>query len=318
MRAFRSMMEQMNLIKIMVLSFFNGAKPYWVHIAIFFVSVIAVTSNLVVKYAKADYSLVYPEPSSEIAVASVIDPYTPLISKDGIVAERAYNNSGGAFVALSSTVDTAITSREEPLPDNTSTTVKYTIAIGDNLTTLGWKFGVKTSTIMYLNDISNADLIKPGQTLKIPPRGYEVSESAIAKKQQQQLASSNRTTSTRNSSSSRSAYASSGSVSYKAGSSKNGYPYGYCTYYVATKRYVPSNWGNAKNWLSSAKRAGYSTGSEPIVGAIGVTPESWWGHVVFVESVNGNMVTFSEMNAVGWGRVSRRTMSVSSFRGFIY
>ena len=167
---------------------------------------------------------------------------------------------------------------------------------------------------MYLNNIDNANLVKPGQTLKIPPKGYEVSASAIAKKEaekQKKIASSR-------SSSVSSSASNNIKVRSAAGSSKNGYPYGYCTYYVATKRFVPSNWGNAKNWLNSAKRAGYSTGSKPAVGSIGVTPESWWGHVVYVESVNGDSVTFSEMNAVGWGRTSRRTLPVSSFRGFIY
>lgn len=306
-------------IRYLALSFFSGAKPHMVHISIGSVAVVTILTNLIVRYAQADYSLVYPEPASEIAVASMVDPYTPLINADGIVADKAYQNSGGAFMPSNSAIDTAITSREEPLPDNSNSTVSYEVAAGDNLTTLGWKFGVKISTLMYLNDITNADLVKPGQKLKIPPRGYEVAASLIAKKAAQQLAAANRNTVTRSSSNSRTTYNdSSSSINYRPGSSQNGYPWGYCTYYVASKRYVPPNWGNAKSWPSSAKRAGYSVGSGPAVGAIGVTGESFWGHVTFVESVNGDSVTVSEMNAVGWGKKSFRTLRASAFRAFIY
>lgn len=299
------------------LTTFSRIKPYLPHISISTVAIIAILSNLIVKYAKADYTLSFPEPATEIALAATIDPFTPLIRQDGAAAESAYQNSGGAFIALNNNADTAITQREEPLPDNSSATINYVVEQGDTLTSLGWKFEVKLATLMYVNDIDNANLVKPGQTLKIPPRGYEVSANLIAKKQREkELASAKRNTAIRDSSSSRSAAAS--KVRTNPGSSKNGYPYGYCTYYVATKRYVPSNWGNAKAWLGSAQRAGYSTGKAPAVGAIGVTPESWWGHVVYVESVNGDSVTFSEMNAVGWGKKSTRTLPVSAFRGFIY
>lgn len=285
------------------------------HISISVVALVVLTSNLIVKYAKADYTVSYPDPASEIAFAANIDGFTPIIQNDAVGADKAYQNSTEAFMATNTSINTQITQREEPLPDNTATTVSYIVRNGDNLTALGWQFGVKLATLMYLNNIDNANLVKPGQTLKIPPRGYEVSSSAIAKKEaekQKKLASS-KSGSSLSSTSSKNIQ-----VRTAVGSSKNGYPYGYCTYYVATKRFVPSNWGNAKNWLNSAKRAGYSTGNQPAVGAIGVTPESWWGHVVYVESVSGDSVTFSEMNAVGWGKTSRRTLPVSAFRGFIY
>ncbi len=303
-------------IKRVLLSFFEHVKYLLPHISMVIIAVIVVTSNLIVKYAKADYTISYPDPASEISFASNVDQFTPIIQNDAVGADRAYQNSSEAFVATNNSINTQITQREEPLPDNASSTVSYVVRNGDNLTALGWQFGVKLATLMYLNNIDNANLVKPGQTLKIPPKGYEVSASAIAKKEddkQKKLASSKTNTALKNSSSSKNIQ-----VRTAAGNSKNGYPYGYCTYYVATKRFVPSNWGNAKNWLSSAKRAGYSTGGQPAVGSIGVTPESWWGHVVYVESVNGDSVTFSEMNAVGWGRTSRRTLPVSSFRGFIY
>jgi len=98
------------------------------------------------------------------------------------------------------------------------------------------------------------------------------------------------------------------------------FPYGYCTWYVAQKRYVPWS-GNAGTWLYKAKSMGYKTGKTPKVGSIVVTTEDrYYGHVAFVEKVKGDMITVSEMNYVGWAKTSRRNLSASSrvIKGFIY
>lgn len=98
------------------------------------------------------------------------------------------------------------------------------------------------------------------------------------------------------------------------------FPWGQCTYYVATKRKVTFR-GNAKEWPRNARAAGYRTGDTPVVGAIAVTSESWYGHVVYVERVNDDgSFTFSEMNYAGLGVVTRRTMKTSDrrFVTFIY
>lgn len=98
------------------------------------------------------------------------------------------------------------------------------------------------------------------------------------------------------------------------------FPFGWCTWYVASKRYVP--WGgNAGTWLYNAKASGYRTGRTPQVGAIMVTTENrFYGHVAVVESVSGDTITVSEMNYVKWGKVDRRALSASSrfIKGFIY
>ena len=54
-------------------------------------------------------------------------------------------------------------------------------------------------------------------------------------------------------------------------------------------------------------------GREPRVGAIGVL----YGHAVVTESIDGNMITFEESNYIkNW--ITRRTLPLSSFLGFIY
>jgi surface antigen len=99
----------------------------------------------------------------------------------------------------------------------------------------------------------------------------------------------------------------------------NHFAFGYCTWYVATRRYVP--WfGNAIEWWPNAAAYGYPEGQTPRVGAIMVTRESGFGHVAYVESVNGSSWTVSEMNFAGWDIVDRRTLSPGQAPvvGFIY
>jgi hypothetical protein len=101
------------------------------------------------------------------------------------------------------------------------------------------------------------------------------------------------------------------------------FPYGQCTYYIATKRAV--SWGgNAVEWWWSA-RGHRPEGQVPVQGAIVVFNIGWVGHVAYVEHVNldGTFVV-SEMNyragGAGWGRIDYRIISASdpSILGFIY
>jgi len=107
----------------------------------------------------------------------------------------------------------------------------------------------------------------------------------------------------------------------------NGFAYGYCTWWVAHKRYVPWR-GNAAQWWWNARAFGYAEGSMPRAGAImvmGISGTSPQGHVGYVESVNANgSFLVSEMNwwgvpGGGWGRVDYRTVtSMRGILGFIY
>ena len=98
------------------------------------------------------------------------------------------------------------------------------------------------------------------------------------------------------------------------------FSWGWCTWYISTRRYVP--WmGNAIEWWPNARAMGFAEGQTPKVGAIMVTRESWYGHVTYVESVDPNGgFTVSEMNYKGFGVVDQRHFnSVPSFAvGFIY
>ena len=102
----------------------------------------------------------------------------------------------------------------------------------------------------------------------------------------------------------------------------NGFPVGWCTYYVATKRNV--TWrGDAGYWYQNASAQGYAVGPTPKVGSIMVTWESWAGHVAYVEAVNpdGSWVV-TEMNWVAFDVIDERTIRPGQLGarlvGFIY
>lgn len=321
------MVTNLNIFFGLIKVFFTENK-YLPHYVMIVLALIVATTNMTQKMVSAHNSVEFVSinPEDRIAITQNIDPYTHIINNDSDVTTKAILASAmsDGFLSTAGTVTTEITSREEPsvLPSNEAKTVQYVVSNGDTLSGLGMKFDVKIATLKYVNNIENENSLKPGQTLKIPPKGYEVSSAQIAKKEkerQAKLAAASRTTITRSSTASRTG-GSAQAANTAPGTRANGYPYGWCTYYVATRRYVPSSWGNAKNWLYSAKRAGYATGSQPAVGAIVVTSESGYGHVAFVESANDGSITIAEMNYRGWGVISRRTIPAHGgvVRGYVY
>ncbi|HXA43337.1 MAG TPA: CHAP domain-containing protein [Candidatus Solibacter sp.] len=97
------------------------------------------------------------------------------------------------------------------------------------------------------------------------------------------------------------------------------FPWGQCTWYVSTRRYIPWS-GDAWSWYGAAQAMGYSVGRTPRPGAIMVSKEGYVGHVAYVESVKGSTFTISEMNYKGLGVVDERTLTLDSvpLYGFIY
>ena len=101
----------------------------------------------------------------------------------------------------------------------------------------------------------------------------------------------------------------------------NHFPYGQCTWYVASRVYIP--WmGDAWSWYYSAKAYGWPVGAVPRSGSIMVTWESRvFGHVAYVEHpyADGSWLV-SEMNYSGWGVVDQRVIHPGGVPliGFVY
>lgn len=99
----------------------------------------------------------------------------------------------------------------------------------------------------------------------------------------------------------------------------NYFPWGQCTWYVASKRKVTWN-GHARSWFWNAKAQGRPVGKIPKVGSIIVLNQGYYGHVGFIEKVNGNIITYSESNNPIPGRITRQTVNYKTLPviGFIY
>ena len=190
--------------------------------------------------------------------------------------------------------------------------VSYTVKKGDTLDGIAKKYKADKDKIIAFNDLKADGQITEGDQIIIPGGEKETQDRSVAASgviQRRQYATPQ---------GGDPLISGWKKLEGKAGAGHR-FPYGYCTWYVAQRRYVP--WGgNAGTWLYNAKVWGYKTGKTPQVGAIIVTSESWWGHNGIVEKVGGGSVTISEMNYKGWGKVDRRTLDAGSrvIKGYIY
>lgn len=86
----------------------------------------------------------------------------------------------------------------------------------------------------------------------------------------------------------------------------------------------PYYWGNANQWPASARATGYSTGSTPRANSVGVISAGQYGHVVWIEAVNGDgTVDVSQYNyynagGPGWGNYSKMRVSAATYDTYIY
>lgn len=100
---------------------------------------------------------------------------------------------------------------------------------------------------------------------------------------------------------------------YSNYSGANYYTSGQCTSYVFERAggKAGSLWGNANNWANAAAAAGRTVNNTPTAGAIMQSTAGAYGHVAYVEGVNGDgSVRVSEMNyGYGPGVVTSRTLS---------
>ena len=114
------------------------------------------------------------------------------------------------------------------------------------------------------------------------------------------------------------------------GNGTDGMGYGcrQCVSYVAWRLYSEKGvaayaWGNANMWPSSARSAGFSTGSTPRAGSAAVISAGAYGHIVWVDAVDGSDVIISQYNywnagGSGWGHYSKMRVSASTYDTYIY
>ena len=102
-----------------------------------------------------------------------------------------------------------------------------------------------------------------------------------------------------------------------------GYGFRNCTDWVAWRvrtngGHVPSGLGNARQWDDRAPGYGYTVSSTPRDGAAAVSNYGYYGHVMFVEKVNGDgTITVSDYNRAGTGKYDVNVISPSGLV-FVY
>ena len=98
------------------------------------------------------------------------------------------------------------------------------------------------------------------------------------------------------------------------------YAAGQCTQWAWYKRQdLPRMLGNANAWARNAAKYGYTVNRTPSAGAVIQTSAGWYGHVGYVESVNGDgSIVVTEMNYGVPYRVIRSTIPASAVGNFNY
>jgi len=229
----------------------------------------------------------------------------------------------------------------------------YTVADGDSLPAIAAKFGVTSDSLRWSNGV-NGDAVAAGTKLAIPPvsgivytvntgdtpdslaakfhaskekiiayndaeiNGLTVGQRIIIPDGTQAGPAAANANNFR-------ATAAAGAFAWGIAPvyGSNGYDYGYCTWYAATRVPVPSNWGNANTWAYYAPSSGWQVSKRPVAGSVAQTSAGAFGHVAVVESVSadGSMIKYSDMNSLaGWGRVGTTGDWVPArhFQNYIY
>lgn len=198
--------------------------------------------------------------------------------------------------------------------------LSYTVKSGDSIEDIAKKFSADKERILAFNSLPANGQLTLGEQIIIPDGRKEEEKKANPLSSLAQGVTRRQYTTQQDSDFAENIGSSGKSIFSGNAGAGHRFPYGYCTWYVAQKRYVP--WGgNAGTWLYNAKANGYSTGKAPKTGAIIVTTENrYYGHVALVEKVSDDSITVSEMNYNAWGKVNRRTLPTNSrsIKGYIY
>ena len=127
------------------------------------------------------------------------------------------------------------------------------------------------------------------------------STETVVTSSQSQVVEQTTTVSTPSNSSSSSPSSSSSAASNNARYNASSYPVGECTWGVKSQlSWVGPYWGNANQWVASARAEGFSVGTTPQVGAVAVWGGGAYGHVAVVTAVESSTnIQVSESNYMG-------------------
>ncbi len=281
-----------------------------------------------------------------IARVSGLDEASAVTNKaDTVNAQLAVSSNDQEVIAKPQVISAGLKSRKD--------IQTYVVQAGDTVSSIAAKFGITSDTVRWSNSLTG-DTVAAGKQLLISPVNgivYKTTSGDTADSLAQKyhankdllvaindaeisglpigeyiiIPDGSPPTQATGYARTAASYAGFAWGGYSPVYGGNGYDYGYCTWWVAVRRSqigkpIPSNLGNASTWKVLAQRAGLPVGNVPQAGAVWwVPPRDYYGHVGFVEKVNDDgSVLISEMNTVGWGKVSYKTLSASQAAAYSY
>jgi len=212
--------------------------------------------------------------------------------------------------------------------------IVYRVEQGDTMIGIANRYNLNVGSILDANNMKalEAEKIRLGTELIIPAEDTNTSLAwleaiNIEKERQRQLAEAARQRELAQRNQSRLGLGGTRAVQYgdytilgrRVGSYNGGYP-GQCTWLVNSYYRFPGRMGNGGQYLVSARAYGIPTGNTPVVGAVIVTTESYYGHIGIVKAVEGDKVIIEDMNYAGPYIVTRRALSRynSVIKGYVY
>jgi surface antigen len=304
---------------------------------------------LVVAIGLASYSSVNRGLTGNLLRLGVANPLAQSLTQGGQVSDVALGRDGVVMKPVD--MPTAVPVRHDP--------ISYTVLQGDSLKGIASKFNVTLDELRWSNPtLGTSAQPRAGSVLLVPPIAGVVVQARTGDTIQSLAAvwhvdpesivdfnylrnpaidltdgrllvlpagRGSTITPTAADASLPAAAGSHGVYQIKVGGAEGPYsphfPFGQCTFYVATKVNIPWR-GDAWSWYGSAQAAGWPVGTTPRVGAVMVTWENRvFGHVSYVESINADGSWWvSEMNYVGWGVIDQRLVAPGSVPliGFVY
>lgn len=174
-----------------------------IHQALLLLTLFILFNNII--SVKAQETVAYFTPENFISdpyqiadTVRLLADYTPNINEDpDDLALALEANVNGSFISTNPLIATMPGVEDEDAPKPTPAPVatppqrtiesKYTVQIGDTISGIGSKFGLKIASIRLANNIGDVDNIKPGQVLNIPAQ--DASEKALKAAADRQKAS---------------------------------------------------------------------------------------------------------------------------------
>ena len=202
-----------------------------------------------------------------------------------------------------SATTTAVSTATRPTAVPTTRAAFHVVQPGEYLSLIANRYGITVAQLKSLNGLTS-DLIFPNQRLVVKGNVAQNTYAVQSTPAVRPVVSRAPVSTT---------VASYGTPVFNH---TNLYDLGQCTWYVFNKRAsigkgISTYWWHARNWANGAIKDGYTVNRTPAYGAIAQTSDGYYGHVAFVERVNGDgTILVSEMNyATGVGVIGYRTLN---------